>query len=268
MLRSGLTAFADELSDTALTRDSLASQAYARIRRGLMNGRYQPGQKMILRTLTDELGISPTPIREALARLVSEQALLQPDRRSVRVPDFDLERFREVRALRLELEALGARTAAQRAGADELDALELVHRRLAAAKIDGDFARALEMNERFHLGLCALARMPVLMRIVEGLWLQCGPLMNVVKFLPVIAPDAHPHLIVLRGLRARDGDMAARGIQQDIGLLDDQVIERLMSRLKAVEPGQGEGSPQQQSGSPSLGSVGPSLNGPGRVRSA
>ncbi len=237
MLDSGSTASPGDMPGTALTRDSLASQAYARIRRGLMNGHYLPGQKMTLRVLTDELGISPTPIREALARLVSEQALLQPDRRSVRVPDFDPARFREVRALRLELEALGARTAAQCAREEELDALEDVHRRLVAAKAEGDFPRSLEMNERFHLELCALARMPVLLRIVEGLWLQCGPLMNAVKYLPAGVLDAHPHLVVLRGLRARDSDMAGRGIQQDIGSLDDKMIERLMRGLERSKAG-------------------------------
>lgn len=77
--------------------------------------------------LSEELGISPTPIREAFARLVSERALVPGDRRSVRVPELDAERFLEIRELRLALEGIAAERAAARATEAEIDALEAVH---------------------------------------------------------------------------------------------------------------------------------------------
>ena len=73
-----------------------------------MAGRYEPGQKLKLRDLAERLGTSVTPVREALARLVSDQVLVQIDHRSVCVAVLDLDGFDEVRALRLELEGKGA----------------------------------------------------------------------------------------------------------------------------------------------------------------
>lgn len=215
------------LDAIALNRDSLASQAYAQLRRGLMNGRYRPGQKLIVRTLTDQLDISPTPIREALARLVSEQALVQTDRRSVRVPDIDVARWREVRDLRLELEAMGARLAAEHASKAQIDGLQAEHDAMVRAKQQRSFQKILEHNERFHHGLCRAAGRPVLLRILEGLWLQSGPLLNALKYSAPVEYDRHAHLTVIRGLRTRNAELAAKGIRADIMMLDETLLARL-----------------------------------------
>ncbi|MFT4144166.1 MAG: GntR family transcriptional regulator, partial [Mobilitalea sp.] len=100
------------MDDAPLTRDSLNGQAYARLCRDLKAGRFAPGEKLKLRDLAAEMGISPTPVREALARLISEQALEQVGHHSVRVPVMDEERFAEVRELRLVLEGRAAARAA------------------------------------------------------------------------------------------------------------------------------------------------------------
>ena len=63
------------MQDTPLARESLNGQAYVRLCRDLKAGRFAPGEKLKLRDLAQEMGISPTPVREALARLISEQAL-------------------------------------------------------------------------------------------------------------------------------------------------------------------------------------------------
>jgi len=66
-----------EMDGTQLARKSLNGQAYERLCRDLKAGRFGPGEKLKLRDLAQEMGISPTPVREALARLISEQALEQ-----------------------------------------------------------------------------------------------------------------------------------------------------------------------------------------------
>src|SRR5439155_13403415 len=98
-----------------LSRDSLSTKAYQRLRSDLMEGRFQPGQKLKLRDLARELGTSPTPVREALARLVSDMALAQVDHHSVSVPPMNVERYLEIRDLRIQLEGRAAAAAAERA---------------------------------------------------------------------------------------------------------------------------------------------------------
>lgn len=203
---------------TLLVKQSLSFQAYQRLKDDLMAGRYEPGRKLKLRELADRLGVSVTPVREALARLVSDQALLRVDHRSVRVPVMDRDRFHEVRALRLELEGRSAEQAACSATDADIDALEAIHARVVEARRRDSHADILLANQQFHLHLCESARMPVLLRLVEILWLQCGPLMNGMTRWPLIKPKQHPHLAIVAALRARDGPAAREALQQDIAM--------------------------------------------------
>ena len=103
--------------------ESLGAQVYQQLRRDLMAGRYEPGEKLKLRDLAEQLGISVTPVREALARLASDHAIVQLDHRSVRVAAMDIGRFNEIRELRMDLEAKAACHAAHHATSAEIDRL-------------------------------------------------------------------------------------------------------------------------------------------------
>ncbi len=70
-------------------RDSLSQRAYAQISRALIVSALRPGHRLILRPLAAELGLSPTPVRKALLRLVSEQAPSLDDRGSTLVATMD-----------------------------------------------------------------------------------------------------------------------------------------------------------------------------------
>lgn len=205
------------MEDSPLTRDSLNGQAYARLCRDLKAGRFSPGEKLKLRDLAAQMGISPTPVREALARLISEQALEQVGHHSVRVPVMSEERFGEVRELRLLLEGRAASHAAAHATAADVQRLEALHAEMAGHREAGDTAAELLAAERFHMEVYALARMPVLQRMVEGLWLQCGPLMRALQTHALAQPRRqHPHHQVLRGLRKGDGEVARKGVEEEI----------------------------------------------------
>jgi DNA-binding GntR family transcriptional regulator len=210
------------------TAESVAAQVHGRLRLALMRSRFGPGEKLKLRVLAAELGVSATPIRAALARLVTEGALEQLDRRSVRVPVLTDARLREVVELRLDLEGKAASRAAERATAADVAALEAIHAGMSAARVEGRMEAMMRENERFHMSLCALAGMPVLLRLVEGLWLQCGPLnagLKSVRFLH--QPEEHPHHDVIRALRRGDGALARLAIQRDISVYADALLRRL-----------------------------------------
>ena len=208
--------------------DRVAARVHEWLRLQLMRSRFRPGEKLKLRNLAEELGVSPTPVREALGRLVSEGALEQVDHRSARVPVLSDERLREVCELRSDLEGKAAARAAELAGPADADRLAAIHGRMSAARVEGRGTEMLVENERFHMELCALARMPVLLRLVEGLWLQCGPLnaaLSRMRFLH--RPEEHPHNEVIRGIRRGDGALARLAIQRDITVYADALIRQL-----------------------------------------
>src|SRR5262249_24557492 len=76
---------------------SLHDHVYQELRRLVMLGRFQPGQKIKIRTLATALGTSLTPVREALRRLVAEGAFVGEPNRSVRMPVMTVDRVKELK---------------------------------------------------------------------------------------------------------------------------------------------------------------------------
>lgn len=218
-----------------LIREGLGAQAYQSLCSDLMAGRYEPGQKLKLRELADRLGVSVTPVREALARLIADQAVVQVDHRSVRVAVMSLERFNEVRELRLELEGRAAEHAAGCATEEDIEELQAIHDRLVDARARELYADILLANQQFHLRLCRSARMPVLLRLVETLWLQCGPLMNGMTRWPIAKPKQHPHVTVIKALRTGDGRLAREALQADICMATEALRRYLTSHADRPE---------------------------------
>lgn len=200
-----------------LPRESLSQKAYVAIRRDILTGRYRLGDKLILRTIANELGISLTPVRDALTRLISESALTQVDHHSVRIPVITPECYAEILDLRTHLEGRAAETAAELATPEQTAFLTEVHERMIEAKIARRYADIHIENERFHMGLCEIAKLPVLRRLLESLWLQCGPVFASVNNETLLDfPEHHPHLTILEGLRTNDRKLAYQGIKADV----------------------------------------------------
>lgn len=197
--------------------DSLAGKAYRQLRAALMSGRLMPGQKLVHRLLAQELGVSPTPVREALLRLASEGALDLDARGVARVPRLHPDRYAEIMDLRVDLEGRAAARAAELALPAEIAELRAIHDRVAEGRMRNDARMVLTENERFHFRTIALARMPILQRLVEGLWVQAGPTINLLFAAPrPLTPQAHPHQALLRALEAHDGEAARAAVTRDL----------------------------------------------------
>lgn len=214
----------------SLTQTNLAQEVYVQLKGGLMTGGFLPGAKLKIRDLAQTLGVSPTPVREALLQLVADGALSQTAGRSFMVPVLNADDYVEIRNLRELIEGEGARLAAERASEADVVALEEVHATLIRAKTTEDYRNAIVWNEKFHRDLCALSGSKRLMRIVEGLWLHMGPLMNMLyrtRKMPTYDEERHGHLDVIEGLRRRDGDMARKAIQRDIAGASGEILTNL-----------------------------------------
>ncbi len=211
-----------------LFKENLSERAYRQIRSALAQSKLKSGQKLVLRTMAEHLGISATPVREALLRLGSEGILGFDDRGTAYVPEMTLPRYLEIRDLRLMLEGEAGRRAVANVTDDDIAFLSSIHARMTDAEQQYDAALALEMNGQFHLRLCALAKMPMLVQVVENLWVQCGPAMGrLYEDSPPRDSEGHQHLMVLTGLRERDGDLVKKAIERDIVVGGQRLMEIL-----------------------------------------
>jgi DNA-binding GntR family transcriptional regulator len=198
-------------------RDSLTTRVYDELRGALMEGRFQPGHRFKIRELAGSLGVSETPIREALMQLVRERALTMRAARSVEVAHLTAAQYDELRSIRLLLEGLAAEKATMLISDRDIAILADVNEQLKVAEKEGHWREAVRVNWVFHHTLCRAADMPELLAIIETIWLRNGPVLNMAyPHAPPSYPDRHQHLNVLDGLRARDPARVKVAIQADL----------------------------------------------------
>lgn len=103
-----------EADMASVARDNLTARVYQELRQALMEGRFRPGHRFKIRQLAQSMGVSETPIREALMQLVRERVLDMRAARSIAVARLTSAQYQELRAIRLLLEGFAAEQAATR----------------------------------------------------------------------------------------------------------------------------------------------------------
>ncbi|WP_430736307.1 GntR family transcriptional regulator [Rhizobium wenxiniae] len=199
-----------------IVKENLSDRAYLGLRQALMRGQLKPGEMLRLRPMSARFGISATPMREALLRLVSEKALTLDARGTVMVPTLTLDQLLEIRAIRMDLEGRAAGAAATVANAEEIDALEKIHTRISECHASQAFVEAIDLNTEFHLTLCRMGRLPIVYDIVETLWIRCGPILSHLYDAGLPDWEPHPHRRIVKALRDKDAEAAQAAMRDDI----------------------------------------------------
>ena len=126
----------------------MQKDAYTLILEAIEGGTYKPGDRLVESELAERLGVSRTPVREALQRLET-QAMLTRDGRSLIVATLDHNQLAELYAVRSELEGLAARLAARHATPEEVRVLQSMVAE-DRALLGGDPRALSRANKRFH----------------------------------------------------------------------------------------------------------------------
>lgn len=160
-----------------INRDSLGRAIYDRICQDLVQGKLRPNLKLTIRGLAKSLGTSSTPVRDAVQRLLQDNALEQRTMRDLRVPLLSEAQYLEIAGIRIELEGLAAAEAARKAGAKDVTRLKRIVARNEEAIAAGRWTQATGLNQQFHFALAEIADMPILLDVLHRLWLRMGPLL-------------------------------------------------------------------------------------------
>ncbi len=199
-------------------RESLSQRAYCTIRHALITSDLRPGHRLILRPLAQELNLSPTPVREALLRLVSEQALALDERGSAMVPITTREDFLELLEMRAVLEAQAAERAVRFANDAQIEEIVACNAPCMTTYERNEHAAMLHANVSFHRAICRAGRSHLLQRTLEGLWMRLGPVYSLCidKTLPDMSETGHPHLQLIAALRDRNVLAARAAATNDV----------------------------------------------------
>lgn len=154
------------MTERAGGRRMLGQSAYQAILDAIREGVYAPGERLREEDVAERLGVSRTPVREALGRLQEKGLLQAAPGRGLEIATLDTERVFELYAMRGELEAVVARFAAQHATEAEIAHLERLNAQFSAC---GSPEEAARVNRAFHARLYAAARNRYLRAAVEDL---------------------------------------------------------------------------------------------------
>jgi len=200
-----------------ISRSTLNEEVYEQLKQALMSGRIAPGSTMTIRSLASSFGISVMPVREALRRLVAEHVLVLLPNRSVALPVFTRERFDEITRIRASLEGLAAEAGAPQITAGMLEHMAEMTRRMETRSA-GNHAETLAWNREFHFALYGASNMPMLVKMIESLWLQAGPLLHLQQrvFAEKKSPVYVRHHAALRAIKANKPKQVREAIVGDI----------------------------------------------------
>ncbi|HEX2519252.1 MAG TPA: GntR family transcriptional regulator [Castellaniella sp.] len=161
-------------------RETLGDHVFQQIKEILLTGKVMPGELLSLRSTAEALGVSMTPVRQAVYQLVADHALEVAPNRSVRVPILSASQFREITTIRLEVEGFAVAQAVPLATHELIASLRTLNQSLAGQMDAGGSAlgEAILLNKQLHFSLYAASGMPMLVKIIESLWLRIGPILN------------------------------------------------------------------------------------------
>jgi DNA-binding GntR family transcriptional regulator len=149
---------------------SVVDQVHAEILERIVAGELRPGARLRQEALAEELGVSRTPLREALARLVSEGLVEFVPNRGATVARRDFSDMEQAWRARLVIEPGAARLAAER---PDPFAIESMHQTvLRQRSVADDVTASFALNREFHLALVAAAGNAHLSQFAELLWLS------------------------------------------------------------------------------------------------
>ena len=209
-----------------ITPKNLGDSAYENMANAVTTGVFHPGERLTIRGLSDMLGVSSTPVRDAIKRLVLEGALEQQGSKVVRVPTIFSDAYSEIADLRVTLEGIAAHSAAEKATSKQVAQMKLTIDLNEDAIKTKDWMAATKLNNQFHFSLAEMAEKPVLLEILQMLWLRVGPTIAAHYEFGGRSMIEH-HYSVYEAICVGDGAAAARAIGADIEGARESILETI-----------------------------------------
>jgi DNA-binding GntR family transcriptional regulator len=214
--------------------ESVVDRVYAVLRRRIVEGELRRGARLRQEALAEELGVSRTPLREALRRLAAEGLVEFHPNRGAQVPELTLESVRAAYEARLIVEPGAARVSAARRPAEQLAAMRAaVDLQRGAAGLE-----AYGASRAFHLALVRASENEYLIRLAEALW---GPGLAQAIYeqhrdaQERLVTDVAEHERILAAVEAGDGDLAEALTRHHIaGAIAEMLRHRHATRPKAA----------------------------------
>lgn len=218
-------------------RDGLRGEVvYRTLREAIVRDVFEEGERLQDRILARMLGVSRTPVREALQRLEAEGFVKTLPRLGLVIAEITPQDIEDIYAIRIALEGVAARLAAERATATEVDLLAALNARIAEATARNDLEAMSALNKEFHMAIYRAARNSRLMDLLNILHDAVQRFRRSTLSIPQRAREAvEEHEALIDAIRARDPDRAERVAREH-----KERAKRVRLALYGRPPGPGE----------------------------
>jgi DNA-binding GntR family transcriptional regulator len=201
------------VTDARVRFATKAEAVYGEIRRRILTGELEPGGPINQDALAPELGVSVTPVREAVRRLEAEGLVRFEAHKTVLVTPLSRDELRELYDMRLQLDPYAASLAAARATKDDLDEIE----QLACAPASDDPLEQLIRNRAFHRAIYARSGNNLLIETLDRLWEQTDRYRIILVSRDIAALAANrEHAAIAKTMRTGQPRTVAKMIRQHI----------------------------------------------------
>lgn len=165
------------------------------------------------RSIAMAVGISPTPVRDALKRLEADGVIEGRNKSAYFVKSLTREIYFEILNLRRKVEGYAAALAARNAKIDDILHLENINAKYLASRKP---KATIQLNYQFHFGIYRLANSDVLLDVISNLWIRTGPIMHL--YLTAYEGElvANNHARIIDALRKGDSAAAEAALQRDL----------------------------------------------------
>jgi DNA-binding GntR family transcriptional regulator len=215
-----------------INHSTMHERVYEQIRDAFASGKVVPGQRIVIREFARSFGTSMMPIRDSLRRLEAENAVVTTTGRNLAVPIMTASDYEELCLIRVSLEGLAASEAAKTITKAQIEEASEFAGGMEDAFDSRDAEGTMHFNRKFHFSVYAGAHRPLLLKMIESLWLRVGPqlafaIRHDIHGGEVVRSPYHPHRQTLAALRARDARSASLAIAYDISRAGQIIAEYL-----------------------------------------
>jgi len=204
---------------------------FEHLRAAIIAGALKPGERLMELQLAEDMGVSRTPVREAIRKLELEGLVSMIARRGAYVSDLSIRDIAETFEVRAALESLAAGLAAERIVPEELEQLERVLVEIGACEQQGTLERMVELDEEFHALLFSATRNSRLSQIISNLREQIARFRRSSLSTPGrIKAVFHEHKSIVEAISDRNSSLAQALAREHIENAEHSLMDWVKER--------------------------------------
>ncbi len=211
---------------------SLREEVFETVKDYILKGHYMPGERIVIDAVAKQLGVSITPVREALHHLAAQGLVLVEPHKGFIVKKWNKKEIEDLLFLRMYLEKLAVRLFIQRGAQKNNQALAQIIEKMQVASEMNDLENLTRLNSEFHRTIINGSGNEELSKIMNSL----GEKLHRVRILSLsypgrISKSYQEHLLIYKAICQQDVEAAEKAVENHISNVKDVLLRRMNEGL-------------------------------------